>query len=431
MTRFDCSSRGRWRRRDGFELTGSNAAAVAQICRRLEGVPLAIELAAAWIRSLSPRALLARLDHRLPLLVGGPRDAPARLQSVRNAVAWSYDALDGSEQRLLRHLAVFASGWTIEAADAVIGDGSALALLTSLVDKSLVGADESIDSEPRFGDARDGQGVRRRDAPRDGETLGARERHAVYFLEFVKHADAQLAGPSRPAGTPVLDIEHDNLRLALAWAQEAGDTTMSLQLAAALAWFWRVRSHLTEGRRWLGAALEPPSSDSPTVEVAAPDHPRARALNGAGFFAFAQIDFDTATNQFRGALALAREPTTGSSRAGRCMDWGGSLTPNGASMRPTSSWRRASASSNERPRREVLRTRSSSWVLYEGDERRRKPSGCSTESLAVLEPMGDTWGLCGVAWHWANVALATGDLHPATERYVKLSVSRSNSKAHG
>jgi predicted ATPase len=261
-----------------FVVTTANAPAVAEICFRLDGLPLAIELAAALVKLLPPQALLKRLEQRLPLLTGGARTLPARQQTMRNAIAWSHDLLAPDEQTLFRRLAVFAGDCTPEAAEAVVnpeGTRDVFAGIAALVDKSLLRQDEGADGEPRF---RMLETVREFGLERlaaSSEEASTRGRHAGYLLALLQRTDPESADP---AWLNLLDHEHDNLRLALAWSRDTGDHDTLLRLAGALVYFWYYGGYLTEGRYWLDQALETPAdTDAP--------RPRAWALTFSGMLA--------------------------------------------------------------------------------------------------------------------------------------------------
>ena len=240
--------------RPGFALTADNAAAVAAICRRLEGLPLALELAAAWVKVLPPALLLTRLEQRLPLLSSGARDLPPRQQTMRDAIAWSHDLLSESEQALFRRLAVFAGGFTLEAAEWVAGAGlrvagpmgdepgagrqpitrnpqpATLDGLAALVEQSLLRWAEP--SAPGAGEARFSmlETVREyamEDLAASGEEDAVRRAHAELFLALAERAEPELTGPAQAVWLDRLEIEHDNLRAALAWSLEAGETPPS------------------------------------------------------------------------------------------------------------------------------------------------------------------------------------------------------------
>lgn len=287
--------------RPDFELTGANATAVAEICRRLEGSPLAIELAAARLRVLPPRALLERLAHRLSVLSSGARDLPERQRTLRAAIAWSYDLLEPSERTLLSRLSVFVGGCTLAAADTVC-DVAELSIdlldgLASLVDKSLLRQTEQEGTEPWFamlGAIRE-YGLERLDA--GGAAEQVRGRHAAHYLELAEAAAPELRGTRHGIWFERLDREHDNIREALRWLRERGDAERSLRLALALSWFWLVRGHLTEGRAQLEALLAAPGLSAPTAA-------RARALMDLAELARAQADRARARSALEEALPI-------------------------------------------------------------------------------------------------------------------------------
>ena len=264
-----------------FTVTATNAPAVAEICFRLDGLPLAIELAAALVKMLPPQALLKRLEQRLPLLTGGARTLPARQQTMRNAIAWGHDLLAPDEQTLFRRLAIFPGGCTIEAAEAVASPDGTLdvfAGLSSLVDKSLLRQDEGADGEPRF---RMLETVREFGLERlevSGEEPATRDRHARFYRDLAERANPEIMETANPTWLDVLDRDHDNLRAALAWSRDTADHDTLLCLASALALFWYYRGYLDEARRWLDQALETPANaDVP--------RPRAWALASRGMLA--------------------------------------------------------------------------------------------------------------------------------------------------
>jgi len=289
-----------------FSLTLDNAAAIAGVCRHLDGMPLALELAAARVPLLPPDALLWRLERRLPLLTTGARDLPERQQTLRATLAWSYDLLGPAEQMLFQRLAVFAGGWTLEAAEAVCGDSDLAAdevfeRLGALLDNSLVQRALETDTEPRFGML---ETVRKYAAERlaeSGEWATARERHANWCLRLAEHSAPELRGPHQAIWLERLEREHDNLRAALAWARESSDMDLGLRLAGALWPFWQRHSHLAEGRRWLEGFLPATQVESGvSVEV------RATALTGAAWLAHDQDDFAAADRHFVEGLTLYR-----------------------------------------------------------------------------------------------------------------------------
>jgi predicted ATPase/DNA-binding XRE family transcriptional regulator len=240
-----------------FALDDTNATAVVGIVRRLDGLPLAIELAAAKIPLLPATTMLERLEPRLPLLAGGSRDLPARLRTMRDAIAWSYDLLCPSEQRLFRRLSVFAGGFTLEEAEAVGGDLDAHVMLTlgSLVDQTLVRQLAPMGSEYRFAMLETVRefALERLEAHKEGEA--ARAAHAVHFLKLAEQAAAANFGPQESMWLDRLEAERSNLRAAQDWFEQAHQAELALRLAAACFRFWRVRGPVVEGRAAMERAL--------------------------------------------------------------------------------------------------------------------------------------------------------------------------------
>jgi predicted ATPase/DNA-binding XRE family transcriptional regulator len=292
-------------------LDESTSSAVAAICRRLDGLPLALELAAAWAPLLSPADLLARLERRLPLLTGGASDLPARQRTMRDAVAWSYDLLDPSERQLFRRLAIFVGGFSLEATAAVCSqqDGSeehvVLHGLAALMDKSLVRRehDPQVTRSPwlvMLETIRE-YGLERLEE--SGETEALRARHAAYFLRLAEEASAVLSGADQVEWVARLERNHDNLRAALACACSRGQPAMALRLAAALWRFWSVQGHLREGRQWLVRVLGLPQT---TVGPRPDERVRGQALLGVAMLSLEVGDFDAATSAAAESLALMR-----------------------------------------------------------------------------------------------------------------------------
>jgi predicted ATPase/DNA-binding CsgD family transcriptional regulator len=281
-----------------FALTEANGPQVAAICQHLDGLPLAIELAAPRTRILSPAALLSRLTNRLQLLTDGPRDVPARLQSMRAAIGWSDELLDPAAQALFRRLAVFVGGCTLEGVEWVSPSPSSddLNLITVLVDESLLRITEQLDGERRFGMLETLRDYALERLAAAGEETETRRRHAAYCLHLARHAEPRLAIPQDWVGR--LQAEHDNLRAALSWSLRH-DPELALRLAGALWRFWSQRGYWSEGRGWLEQAL-----------AAAPDAPladRAAALAGAGKIANELGDYSQARRCFDECLMLSRQ----------------------------------------------------------------------------------------------------------------------------
>src|SRR5829696_7639284 len=275
-----------------FEVTNESVPAVAEICVRLDGLPLAIELAAARIKLLTPSAMLHRLGSRLKLLRGGSRDLPERQRTLRGTIEWSFALLEAGEQLLFARLAVFSGGRTLEAIEAVCeaeGDlpMEALEGVSSLLDKSLLRQEEGPEGEPRFVMLETIHEFARERLQASGEGEEVRRVHAEYFLGLAEGAEPELRGAQQLACLERLEAEHDNMRAALTWSLENEPET-ALRLAGALARFWEMRSDISEGSRWLEAALR--QSDRAEVadtEVAATDVARrAKLLSEAGTFAW-------------------------------------------------------------------------------------------------------------------------------------------------
>jgi non-specific serine/threonine protein kinase len=291
--------------RPHFAVTAQNAAALASVCARLDGIPLAIELAAPRVRSMSIEEVNRRLDQRFGLLTGGSRTALPRHRTLRAMIDWSYDLLSDAEQALLCRLSVFSGGWTLDAAEQVcVGEGvdnvQVVDLLTSLADKNLVVADEQ-DGATRYGlleTVRHYAMEHLREHDREAPWRG---RHLMYFLALAEEAEPQLTGSEQQAWLDRLQAEHENLRSALVWSSATtGDASLGLRLAAALWRFWWLRGYLSEGRTLLVGRL---ASATGTRSLAA----RSMALNGAGILAWQQGDYPASRALQEESLAIRRE----------------------------------------------------------------------------------------------------------------------------
>jgi predicted ATPase/DNA-binding CsgD family transcriptional regulator len=287
-----------------FALTADNAADVAALCARLDGLPLAIELAAARVPTLPPQAMLRRLDRRLRLLTGGARDQPLRLRSMRDAIAWSHDLLSAEEQILFRRVAVFAGSFTLEAAEAVCAFGQApvgdvLDGIASLTDKSLLWQEVGVDRERRFVLLETVREFGLEQLAASGEADEVADRHAAHFLALAERAAPEPPGPSGVPWLPVLDAEHPNLRAALTWLADHGAAAAFARLAAALWQFWYQHGHLGEGRWWLEQALVRAETVPPDLRVA--------LLYKTGTLAHYQGDEARAVPLLEEGLTVARE----------------------------------------------------------------------------------------------------------------------------
>lgn len=288
-----------------FALTDENAPALAAICFRLDGIPLAIELAAARVRALPLEQLEQRLSNCFRVLTGGSRTALPRQQTLRALIDWSYDLLNTQEKALLCRLAVFAGGWTLDAAEAVcsrepIEQWEVLDLLTSLVDKSLVIYEER-EGTGRYRLLETVRQYARERLLDSGTGATIRERHRNYFLALAQAAEAQLVGPEQVRWMRQLEREHDNLRAALELCLADSDTTVLGQALAGALWkFWWMRGYFTEGREWYERALEQDGGEAPT-------RARADALHGAATLAGMQNDYELAASYNQESLAIRRE----------------------------------------------------------------------------------------------------------------------------
>lgn len=286
-----------------FSLTDRNARAVAEICTRLDGLPLAIELAAARIKLLPPQAMLVRLESPFKFLTGGARDVPARQRTMRETIAWSYDLLDKPEQSLFRRLAVFIGGFTLEAAEAICNAESGCGIeihdgVASLVDKSLIQQIEQAGGEPRFVMLETIREYGLECLAAAGEKEIFRQRHAQFSLQLAERAEPELGSAEQPVWLAYLEQEHDNFRAALQWALDEGQREVALRLAAALWWFWYLHGHYREGREWLDKVLAEGNERTKY---------RSRALIGAGGLAFLQCEYSSSEKLLNEGLALARE----------------------------------------------------------------------------------------------------------------------------
>jgi predicted ATPase/DNA-binding CsgD family transcriptional regulator len=297
-----------------LQLTPTNTRAIAEICVRLDGLPLAIELAAARIKLLPPQALLERLEHRLEVLTGGGQDVPARQQTLRNAITWSYELLNAEERRLFRSLAVFVGGCTLEAAESIcatvrVGASSILDSMASLIDKSLLQQVESEGREPRLLMMETIREYALEALAANGEMEATRQAHAAYYMRLAEEAELGFLSSQQALWSERLEWEYDNLRAALEWLlaqaehEEAGIgdvKEMALRLAGALFWFWWVHGLWSEGRNFLEQALVVGESVEASIYT-------AKALFATANMAFVQSDYERAVALSEGSLALYRE----------------------------------------------------------------------------------------------------------------------------
>ena len=305
--------------RPDFTINGSNSKAVVEICARLDGLPLAIELVAARIKLLQPQAIRQRLEKRLELLTGGAHDLPTRQQTLRNAIEWSYDLLNDEEQMLFRRLAVFVGGCTLEAAEAVCRDDQAgsgsldvLDGIGSLINKSLLKqVDVEGESEAHYSMLETIREYAWDQLEAHGNADMLRDRHAAYFLRLAEETEPMLTKADQRQHLNALEREHDNFRAALKWCRTApGGAEMGLRLAGALARFWSLRDYLSEGRGWIDGALARPDAGGPTWA-------RTRGLYAGALIADNQGDYDAVRAYCYESLRIKQELNDAISMASR------------------------------------------------------------------------------------------------------------------
>jgi predicted ATPase/DNA-binding XRE family transcriptional regulator len=387
----------------GFALTDETAPTVAAICRRLEGLPLALELAAARTNVLPPEALLDRLALRLPLLSGGARDAPDRQRTMRNAIAWSYDLLAPSEQALIRRLAVFAGGFTLATAEAAADPANrshALDDIGQLVEQSLLHPAAPAAGEARFSMLETLREFALERLTAEGEDADARRIHATFFLALAKRAEPELTGSKQGRWLDRLDVEHDNLRAALAW-ETAHDASIALQLVGALWRFWWVRGHLREGRAWAEAALAL-DGDDPAE--------RARAFHVAGDFAQEQGDYLRATPLLtagRDAARLAGD----SAIAALCLSGLGFIARNQGAFAEAAALHEEALALQRTlgDRRAVACTLANLGSIAQNQGEATRAEALFAEALATFHALGDQPLAADVAVNLAILANQQGD----------------------
>jgi predicted ATPase len=360
-----------------FKVTNESAPAVAEICVRLDGLPLAIELAAARITMLPPRALLQRLSSRLKLLTGGARDLPERQRTLRATLEWSHALLDEGEQVLFGRLAVFSGGRTLEAIEAICDAEGDLTVdtfegVSSLLDKSLLRQEEGPGGEPRFVMLETVHEYAREKLEQSAEAEEIKRVHAQYFLTLAEEANSGLKGANQLQWLERLEAEHDNMRAALSWALERKEAEVALRLGGALWRFWSVRGYYGEGRRWLEGALAMEGRVSPES--------RAMALAGIGVLASEQGDLDRAQQACEEGLEL--------------------LGHEAREAREVKLW---------------LLT-GFGWVAVEREEH-EQATRLFEEGLALSREMRDTYWLASSLFNLATVSHSLGDYERATELY--------------
>jgi predicted ATPase/predicted Ser/Thr protein kinase len=400
----------------GFKLTEENAPVVAEICARLDGLPLAIELAAARIKFLSPSAMRTRLASRLQLLTGGARDLPARQQTLRQAIDWSHDLLNASEQRLFRRLSVFVRGCTLEAVESVCDTKRDLGLevfdgIASMVDKSLLREVEQEDGEPRFVMLETIREYAVGKLAESQEESQTRRSHAAYCLVLAEEGAAEGSGANKTEWQGRFELEHDNFRTALEWLTESGEAEWGLRLGAALFRFWEMREYLAEGRTHLGKILKLPGA-------VAPSNARLRALFAAGVLAGGQGDYNSSNPLLQESLAIARlledkrsVAVSINALAVNARDKGDVPASRGLFEESLALWRElrdapaiARALSNLANVVKLQEDYAHAQLLYE-------------ECLAIFRELGDTTGVAWALNHQGDVAHDLGDSQSARSLY--------------
>ncbi|HEY7461638.1 MAG TPA: tetratricopeptide repeat protein [Gemmatimonadota bacterium] len=410
-----------------FRLTDDNRAAVVRICQRLDGLPLAIELAAARIRTLSAEQIAARLDDRFGFLTTGSRTAPPRQRTLRAALDWSHELLTDPERVLLRRLAVFAGGFSLEAAEGIgaggdIPPGEVLELLSHLVAKSLVGV-ESRDGGARYAMLETIREYARERLDESGEAPDTRARHAAFFTGVVRDVAGGFLGPDQRAHRAQLEVEHDNLLAALSWTLEHGDNERALRLVEGLWRFWLTAGHLSEGRRWLERVLESSAGAAPARRVG--------VLSGAGYLAMTQGDYDRAEIRMRESLELARELGDSEGMAGATMNLGSVAKERGDLDRALALYEESLALNRRLSRsREVAAALMNMGAVLHLRGETGRARGLYEESLAVFREIRYPEGIAVALNNLGQLALVEED-HAQAEPLLKEALALLGELGHG
>lgn len=398
-----------------LQITNETGPAVAEICRRLDGLPLAIELAAARVKLLPPSVMLERMGRPLAFLTGGARDLPKRQQTLWGAIAWSYDLLNENEKQLFRRLSVFVSGCTLDAVDTVVGDPSAHAAildhLGSLLDKSLLKEVDGANNEPRFLMLETLREFGLEQLEASGEQELILNRHARFFLELAEHAESGKENVEQIHWMNQMEQEHDNLLAALEWsgAADGGASEICLRLAIALGFFWEARGYISEGRERMAAILLMPSAQERTVA-------RARLLARSAELAYRQSDFLATINFARESLAIYREIGDRQGMASALIKLGNAATEQGNYTVASKYMEEALAILRERADRHGTARAliSYGWVaLRSGNYALAK--GRLEEALAISRADGDTRSMGFELAGLGEVALRQGDYSHANQ----------------
>jgi predicted ATPase/DNA-binding winged helix-turn-helix (wHTH) protein len=402
--------------RADFELTRENAAAVAEICARLDGLPLAIELAAARVKVLSPASLLSRLASRLQLLTGGARDLPERQQTLRRAIDWSYDLLNPAEQKLFRRLSVFVGSCNLEGVEAVCDTRGDLDLdlldgMTSMLAKSLVLQAPPANGEARFVMLETIREYALEKLELSGEEAATKRAHAAYCLVLAEESPAESAGTHSGEQMERFVVEHGNFRAALEWLTDTGDAEWGLRLGVALFRFWETREYLTEGRARLDKLLKLPRAAVTTKY-------RARALFAAGVLAGAQGDYTAADELVGQSLQIARQLGDGqgvavslNARAVLAQDRGDIGVAHALFEESLEVWRELGDS------RDVARALSNLANIATLERDHARASSLYEECFAIFQGLGDRMGVAWSLNSQGDVARDRGNARAAREYY--------------
>jgi predicted ATPase/DNA-binding CsgD family transcriptional regulator len=393
-------------RQPDFTLTSQNTPVIQELCAQLDCLPLAIELAAARIRLLTPQTMLDRLSERFTLLASEPADAPVRQHSLHNTIIWSYNLLRAEEQRALCRLAVFAGAFSLDAAQAVLAAGSAaIDLLDALINTSLLTRREQSESSTNFSMLETIRQFGLQQLAQSGELDSARRAHAEFFLGVVEQIEPRLTGDQQQHWLEQLDGEHNNLRAALQWAI-AHAAPLAVRLSGALQRFWYARSYLREGIGWLEAALDAASI--------VPDVDRLKALCGAALLATALARLEAAERHCRAALALALQIGDDATTAAVLqplaviLAWRGRYTEAGATIAESVA---LSQRSDDPVGAAIARAYQGHIAFFAGDFAAARPA--LREARATLQAHQHVWGLAFASYGAGLVELMLGKIAPA------------------
>jgi predicted ATPase/class 3 adenylate cyclase len=398
-----------------FALTNANARIISEICHRLDGLPLAIELAAVRVKLLPPAVLLDRLSSRLDLLTGGPRDLPARQQTLRNAIDWDYTLLEPEEQKLFRRLSVCRGGLSIDAATAIATAAGDIGMdlfdgLDSLVGKSLLRQMPSLENEPRFGMLQTIREYALEILDASDESEATHQAHANFYLAFVERASAELRGPDQVRWLEALEFDHDNLQDALEWAKRNDDWGVLLRLTAGMSYFWSIRGYVSEGRVWTKIALE-------QTEGIVSLH-RARVLAGGAMLARARVDYAEARRLLEECIDAQRQLGDEAGVAFSIKDLGNLEVDQGnvegaekLYSESLAEWRRLGDKEG------IAQTLNNLGFIAQIKGDQNEAMKLLDESLGIFRQVRDKQG---IARALMNIAVSTGELGD-NERAVKLS----------